>query len=348
MKKIAASDSRQSVGLKWKTRKGLEENVAFKEDGTMEVGKNIKVDGTLTLNTPEDLAFKTGTISSEPEGYSVDGSGNVTIAGALKANNNGDVEVLKNLEVDGKAKLGYVGKRSFNTMFGAPADFFVHEAVFMGEDGQFTKRFVAFYPVVRDDMVDGEKTTIIGDVWGLLINNKDGTPATTIDEALNGELDAIPFPFALQGRWQYAEFGKLRVYSGKIELSDTGGDEANLRLINTASQAKYQHTVTIKGTRPAQGGGACFLTFTAYSPKNTRIDSAQDLIGVFGGCDLSVSGMYSPSQGTNFGAVKLYLKGASTIADVSLAYIDPSLVNEAGVKISECGNLSFSDDVLPE
>lgn len=40
-----ASDSRQSVDLKWKLRKGLEENVAFKEGGTMEVGKNLEVDG---------------------------------------------------------------------------------------------------------------------------------------------------------------------------------------------------------------------------------------------------------------------------------------------------------------
>lgn len=47
MKKIAASDSRQSVGLKWKLRKGLEDNVAFKEDGTMEFKKNIEVDGNI-------------------------------------------------------------------------------------------------------------------------------------------------------------------------------------------------------------------------------------------------------------------------------------------------------------
>lgn len=40
-----ASDSRQSVDLKWKLRKGLEENVAFEEDGTMEVGKDLEVDG---------------------------------------------------------------------------------------------------------------------------------------------------------------------------------------------------------------------------------------------------------------------------------------------------------------
>lgn len=57
-----ANDSRQSVDLKWKLRKGLEENVAFKEDGTMEVGKGLDVDGPLTLNAPEDLAFKTGSL----------------------------------------------------------------------------------------------------------------------------------------------------------------------------------------------------------------------------------------------------------------------------------------------
>lgn len=43
-----ASDSRQSVDLKWKLRKGLEENVAFKEDGTMEVGHGIESDGNIT------------------------------------------------------------------------------------------------------------------------------------------------------------------------------------------------------------------------------------------------------------------------------------------------------------
>ena len=284
MKKIAASDSRQSVGLKWKTRKGLEDNVAFKEDGTMEVGKNIEVDGTLTLNAPEDLAFKTGTISSEPEGYSVDGSGNVTIAGALKANKNGDVQVNKNLVVDG------------NTL---------HLA------GDLARI----------------KSYIQGSSLRFRVELKDRNFADDYKMGLELLLNDA-------GNWNCYVGGYYRILTENI---------AEERY----SKARYQHTVTIKGTRPAQGGGSCFLTFTAYSSKNTPIDSAQDLIDVFGGCDLSVSGMYSPSQGTNFGAVKLYLNGASTIADVSLAYIDPSLINEAGVKISECGNLSFADDVFP-
>ena len=284
MKKIAASDSRQSVGLKWKTRKGLEDNVAFKEDGTMEVGKNIEVDGTLTLNAPEDLAFKTGTISSEPEGYSVDGSGNVTIAGSLKANKNGDVQVNKNLVVDG------------NTLYLA---------------GDLARI----------------RSWIEGSLYKFRVEIKDRNFAG--DYKMGLEL-------------QVGDTGLWYCYAGGFNRILTQNEAEKLY-----SKARYQHTVTIKGTRPAQGGGSCFLTFTAYSSKNTPIDSAQDLIGVFGGCDLSVSGMYSPSQGTNFGAVKLYLKGASAIADASLAYIDPSLVNEAGVKMSECGNLSFSDDVFP-
>lgn len=282
MKKIAASDSRQSVGLKWKLRKGLDENVAFKEDGTMEVGKNLKVDGTLTLNTPEDLAFKTGAISSEPEGYSVDGEGNVTIAGALTANNNGDVEVSNKLKVDG------------NTLY------------------------------LAGDLVR-IRSYIEGSFYNFRVEIKDRNFANSYKTGLELELSDT-------GYWYCYVGGQKRILTE---------NEAEKRY----SKSRYQHTVTIKGTRPSQGGGSCLITFTAYSSKNTIVDSAQDLIDVFGGCKLSVSGMYSPAQGTNFGALRLMLEGASTIDDASLGYIDPGITNEAGVKMSECGNLSFTDNV---
>lgn len=54
-----AADSRQSVDLKWKKRKGLEENVAFDGSKT-EVGGDAEVDGSLTLNSPSDLKTKDG------------------------------------------------------------------------------------------------------------------------------------------------------------------------------------------------------------------------------------------------------------------------------------------------
>ena len=242
-------------------------------------------------------------------------------------------EVGGDLEVDGNAKLGYVGKRSFNTPFGTSADFFVHEAGFLGEE-QVTSRFVAFLPIIGNVEDGGESLPAITDIYGFLINNKDGTPAATIDEALNGELDAIPFPLCLQGRWQYAEFGQLRVYSGKIELSDTGGDEANLRLINTASQAKYQHTVTISG----EGFEFCF---TAPSSKNIVIDSYQDLGIVFGGERIGLTG-YSAALSAK--PVFIDLHGGSESNDF-IRVFEENGNTFANHTLSSLGAITFEDDV---
>lgn len=327
---------RTSLGSHFIEVSGKEECATYEVD---EANRNLrKVDEPLTAEELRRvLGGGSGGGSGLPDGYSVDNAGNVTVAGALKANNNGDVEVLNNLMVDGKARLGYVGKCSFNTPFGTPADFFVHEAVFMGEDSQFSNRFVAFWPIVRNEMVDGENTTIIGDLYGFLINNKDGTPATTIDEALNGELDAIPFSISLQGRWQYAEFGELRVYSGKIELSDTGGDEANLRLINTASQAKYQHTVTLHG----DGFEFCF---TAMSPKNMVIDSYQDLGIVFGGERIGLTG-YSAALSAK--PVLIDLHGGSVSNDFIRVFEENGSVFDNHT-LSSLGAITYTDEVMPK
>lgn len=58
-KEEKAANSRQSVDLKWRERKGLEENVAF-DGGKTEVGGDAEVDGSLTLNSPSDLKTKDG------------------------------------------------------------------------------------------------------------------------------------------------------------------------------------------------------------------------------------------------------------------------------------------------
>lgn len=61
MKKIAASDSRQSVGLKWKTRKGLEKLIDFEGKKT-KVGGDLEVDGNILsgLIGKATLPFKMG------------------------------------------------------------------------------------------------------------------------------------------------------------------------------------------------------------------------------------------------------------------------------------------------
>ena len=340
MKKIAASDSRQSVGLKWKLRKGLEENVAFKEDGTMDVRKNAAVDGTLTLNTPQNLIFKTGSISPTPEGYSVDDAGNVTIAGALTANNNGDVQVRKNLMVNGKAKLGYVGKSTFNQE-GNPHDFFVHEAIFTNGE-QHAPRFVAFLPFIENVTLEGASCPVIKDVYGFLIYNGDGTPATTIDEALNGVPGDVPFPLALQGNWNSAEFGRLHVVdlfvpSHKIYLSDSTSDFIDLGLIPTASQAKYQHTVTLSG----DGFELCF---TAMSPSNVTIGSYQELVSVFRNERIGLTG-YSPALSAR--PVYIDLRGGTADTDFIRVFEENGSAF-ANHTLSSLGTIRYEDVCIPK
>lgn len=308
MKKIAASDSRQSVGLKWKTRKGLEDNVAFKEDGTMEVGKNLDVDGNATFAGKNCFVWH-GAVTDTIEGMSIAS----TVSGLFF---HGTV-----LSVDGQT-------------MGDPGIFAL---IAVNDDGL---NFYFEKPLHYDPSTQEERPATVEEIlsgnWSPYLS-LDGAIKVLTDRS-DGRLTTLRVNKLVGSENEPTIDWIFKVENENISLGE---------IAQAAKKVKYQHTVTIKGTRPAQGGGACFLTFTARSPKNTPIDSAQDLIDVFGGCDLSVSGMYSPAQGTNFGAVKLYLKGASTIADVSLAYIDPSIINESGVKISECGNLSFSDDVFP-
>lgn len=310
--------------------------------GNVEMGKNAIVDGTLTLNTPENLIFKTGSINPTPEGYAVDGAGNVTIAGALKANNNGDVEVLKNLKVDGKAKLGYAGKAAF-ILNGLSIDFFVYEAILIG-GGKPAPRFVAFLPIIENITTDEISIPAIKDIWGYLINNSDGTPATTIDEALNGVLGDIPFTVALNGEWNYAEFGELRVYSGKIQLSADSSDFVDLRLIPTASQAKYQHTVHL--ITYSDTDKQLNVSFTARSSKSNPVDSYIDLRDVFGGCNLALSGLIKYQSAL----IPVYLDlHGGTIETDKIYAVDPS--NPGAWRpqtLSSFPNITFTDDVVPE
>lgn len=279
MKKIAASDSRQSVGLKWKTRKGLEKLIGFEGTKT-EVGGDLEVDGNILSGIIGKVALP--------------------------------------------IKVGGMTLTTVECWVGEGVDFTVGTP----DDPYHTEPFLFAIISLLDE--EGAAPTF-SPICTRFASKTDYDLCRTMEDVL--EKGFIPNELAANG-----------VLATEADLAPIRSNIEDIQ--SETSKSKYQHTVTIKGTRPAQGGGSCFITFTAYSSKNTPIDSAQDLIDVFGGCELSVSGMYSPSQGTNFGAIKLYLNGASTIADVSLAYIDPSIINEAGVKMSECGNLTFSDDVV--
>lgn len=107
----------------------------------------------------------------------------------------------------------------------------------------------------------------------------------------------------------------------------------------------FKHTVQVLGTRPAQGGGGrCFFVLQGYSKSNTPIDSYLDLSTLLGGDDYLVSGFYSPSEGTQYGALYVDLHGGSILTD-KIVCSDPSITGPRLFKLNECGTLSFSDDV---
>lgn len=243
-------------------------------------------------------------------------------------------EVGGDLEVDGKAKLGYVGTSTFYQE-GKPHDFFVHEAIFTNGE-QHAPRFVSFLPFIENVTLEGASYPVIKDVYGFLIYNSDGTPATTIDEALNGVPGDVPFPLALQGNWNSVEFGRLHVVdlvvpSHKIYLSDSTSDFIDLGLIPTA---KYQHTVTISG----EGFEFCF---TAQSSKNLVIDSYQDLVIVFGGERIGLTG-YSASLSAK--PVLIDLHGGSESNDF-IRVFEENGNTFANHTLSSLGAITFADDV---
>lgn len=253
----------------------------------------------------DELKKKIDTLKPEPEGYAVDGSGNVTINDVLHVAKNGKVEVGKDLEVDGNAS--FAGKE-----FG----------IYTGTLAEATEKRLGYYA--------GENT-----LWMFTIDSDTKTYFAGINIDDSGVYSAT-----IASDEEDVTFRQLVTDEFVTNQVNALSDEIEAAF----SKAKYQHTVTITGSRPVSGGGACIITFTAYSSKNTPIDSYQDLNAVLGGCDVSASGLYSPASGTNRGVVKLDLHGGAISSD-KVYYSDPSLNGLQSIALSSCGNLTFTDDV---
>lgn len=141
---------------------------------------------------------------------------------------------------------------------------------------------------------------------------------------------------------------------GNVEVGKNAFVDGNL-ILNSPQNIKngngknllpiFQHTVTIAGEQTAEDNFTGYLTFTANSTKNTPIDSYQDLHELFGGCNLSVSGLSSANRSAP--AVLLNLHGG-TIATDFIVFVDLSQGN-FDLPLSEFGLISFTDDVcLPK
>lgn len=328
--------------------------------GNVEMGKNAIVDGTLTLNTPQNLIFKTGAISSEPEGYAVDGAGNVTIAGALTANKNGDVEVLKNLNADGMATFGG-GKNAIyqktkienfgGTEISSTMGFLLLSGVGLSVGGQTTSNGgpACLFLLNEEGTADGAtaKIGVPRNASGEIISSiaaDDFSPYGTY--ALARRIIIANEDDQLQENVIYVDNltskSAVPAIDSKFCLSDN--PTVSLAKLATASQAKYQHTVHI--TTLNDPDKQLNLSFTARSSKNTPINSYQALHEVFGGRNLTVSGnakyyemqlpVYLDLHGGTMDTDKIYLSSSISVG----AYQQPTL--------STFPSITFTDDVVPE
>ena len=334
--------------------------------GNVEMGKNAVVNGTLTLNTPENLIFKTGAISSEPEGYDVDDAGNVTIAGALTANKNGDVQVGKNLEVGG------------NATFSGKSSFIWHGAINEPVEGMtITSNVSGFFfqgptTTVNGQTMDGPgiiALTAVKSDDGIecdIINPKHYNPATqelrpaTVEEILSGNwsfMQSVESGVKLMKNNSNGVLNTLEVNNLDIKTSDnpvisgyfkvswediTLQDIAKAaKKVNGKSDAKYQHTVHITSLDDADK--QLNISFTAMSSKSTPVISYQWLHEIFGGCNLAVSGnakyyqmqlpVYLDLHGGTMDTDKIYVSSGISVG----AYQQPTL--------SSFPNITFTDDV---
>ena len=344
---------RTSLGSHFIEVSGKEECATYEVD---EAHRSLrKVDEPLTAEELRRvLGGGSGGGSGLPDGYSVDGSGNVTIAGVLKANNNGDVEVGKNLNVDGKAyfcgkdALIYHGSIS-TTMQGATAHVTLTALMMNGpeiivegeQQGANGPGMLILASMGNDFMI------LLG--TPLKVDANGTTSPATLEDVYNDNWD--PYTSIASCR-QPVMFGDD--YTALIEHIFTNsivatGDSTpsidNSFVINgtgatlgdvvaKASQAKYQHTVTLHG----DGFEFCF---TAMSPKNMVVDSYQDLGIVFGGERIGLIG-YSSSLSAK--PVFIDLHGGSESNDF-IRVFEENGNTFANHTLSSLGAITFSDDV---
>ena len=325
--------------------------------GNVEMGKNAVVDGTLTLNDPQNLIFKTGSINPIPEGYAVDDAGNVTIAGAITANNNGDVQVGKNLAVNGMATFGG-GKNAI-----------YQKTKIENLGGTELSSTMGFLLLSGVGLSAGGQTMLSNGPACLFLFNEEGagdgaTAKIGVPRNASGEIISS---IAADDFSPYATFGTARrivianeddqlqenvIYvdnltsksavpaiDAKFCLSDN--PTVSLAKLATASQAKYQHTVHITSLDDADK--QLNISFTAMSSKSTPVISYQWLHEIFGGCNFAVSGnakyyqmqlpVYLDLHGGTMDTDKIYVSSGISVG----AYQQPTL--------SSFPNITFTDDV---
>lgn len=348
----------------WKGVANAESANDWKEPQTFSGGAvadeiKSKSTGNSMLKTQKNTSGAwTVSVGSPARPTKVEGT-EVDLAGALKANNNGDVEVLKNLNVDGNATFS--GKSSFiwhgtitetfegMTVTSNVNGFFFHAPI-MTSNGE---------PISDPGILALTSTENTDGLDFYIINPKHYDPATqetrpaTVEEILSGDWSFYMSVESTDKLIKNGDNAKLKALdvnrmncSGSNPTIDDLFKVANENntlgeIAQFAKRNKYQHTVHI--TALSDTDKQLNVSFTERSSKGTPINSYQALHEVFGGRNLTVSGnmkyysmqvpLYLDLHGGTIATDKIYCSSAESVG----AYQQPTL--------SDFPNITFTDDV---
>lgn len=263
------------------------------------------------------LGWGSGGGSELPDGYAVDGSGNVTIAGALKANNNGDVEVLKNLKADGNILSGIIGNATLPIKQGDETMLTVDCWVGQGAktDGEAYSRF--YFAVVPLTSESGLEVASVCPICTFYASENDYDLCSTMDDVIGKGF----LPVDLMFSFSLASSKKLDQIYGELQ--------------EKVNDARYMHGVTIK----LDSTGNSVLAFTAMSRNDLQIKTIENIGAVFPGCRLACSG------GDKTGVSYVYLDVFGS--DYHVGYLDSTGFKTDKILQSMVGaGLTIEDRVL--
>lgn len=227
--------------------------------------------------TIESVPFESGG-ATLPQGYEVDNTGKVIINKALTAVSEGDVEIKKNLIVDGKAKINNKDAITDTTGKILFPDTTLVTLLTSTNVSNYKYKYGIFY--IKGNT---RKTFIIGYISGV------NTSYNTISvEGL------VTYDIRQVGSCSsYASYDgdsiTVDYNTGVVSMSSNALSIVTERELSTRVKTYYQHTVHL--TFGTTGTSVTDICFTAVSTKGTKITNYNTLHSVFGGRKIAVSGI---------------------------------------------------------
>ena len=280
--------------------------------------------------TIESLPFESGNL---PQGYEVDATGKVIINKALTAVSEGDVEVRKNLIIDGKAKLNSIADLVDNN--GNPLIVDSSGAIEIKSKTDATS-YLNKPGVYITKGTDGMCISV--GVIAYAFDSKYAIKGICVHKN-NGEYANAE---------EYFNADRLDIgYNGKLYDVTVNDTITTVKTLKSYIKTYYQHTVHI--TFGTTGTSLTDVCFTALSTKNTNITNYDTLHSVFGGRKIAVSGIgkcWSYPGGTTMTPLYLDLKGGTISTDKIMGTDNANVLGDpVSTFVTNEGAITITDDV---